>query len=168
MKKIKLTQEHSDILKQQGTVIVTGGNTYRTLPLWYKDTEVEGVYIELVPGNLPKELATSIKFADPPTLRPTIDGICVPIIPTTPESFDGKKLCWAEMDEVGQMPKDDLKFFRENGFSEAWKAQNNILSAEEFINLHFSGLEKDVWYPAFVAIAQGYAGYLINQNKEPK
>lgn len=31
------------------------------------------------------------------------------------------------------------------------------MSSEEFVKHHFTGIEKETWYPAIVAIAEGYA-----------
>ncbi len=37
-------------------------------------------------------------------------------------------------------------------------------SAESFIKRHFNGIEKELWYPAIVAICEGYAKKVIENN----
>lgn len=37
------------------------------------------------------------------------------------------------------------------------------MNAEEFIKSHFKGIEKETWYPAIVAIAEGYAKHLLDE-----
>ena len=59
MQKIKLSQKESNLLNN-GTVISVGGNTYRYLPFWYKDTDEEGVYEEYSFEELPYDLIAYI------------------------------------------------------------------------------------------------------------
>jgi len=37
------------------------------------------------------------------------------------------------------------------------------MKAEQFIKDHFKGIEKETWYSAIVAIAEGYAKHCINE-----
>lgn len=37
------------------------------------------------------------------------------------------------------------------------------MTAEQFVKSHFSGIEKETWYPAIVAIAEGYGKNQYNQ-----
>jgi len=39
------------------------------------------------------------------------------------------------------------------------------MTAEQFIKHHFKGIEKETWYPAIVAIAEGYAKHEMKKLK---
>jgi len=38
------------------------------------------------------------------------------------------------------------------------------MSAEEFVKAHFKGIETLTYYPAIVAIAEGYANFKLKRN----
>ena len=43
------------------------------------------------------------------------------------------------------------------------------MKAEEFLQQHFPGIEKETWYPAIVALAEGYSKqFAIEQLQELK
>lgn len=62
MIKVRFPKEQVDLLDSMGTIVYTAsGETYRHLPHWFRETDVEGVFELFTFENLPDELIDTIK-----------------------------------------------------------------------------------------------------------